>query len=107
MHTYLPETGSTSSSADPYVYNLGADFRIHHGDDIFLFGSDNERVLQVMKTLKGRFEAADLGDAKFLLGMRITSKKHAARNPSFVARNVRENDIGKVRTGHPPPIGNA
>ena len=48
-----------------------------HVDDILLTGSDNEQVLHVNEKLNGRFEAVDLGQAKFFLGMGIHRNVHA------------------------------
>ena len=99
MHTCLLEIGFVSSTADPCAYNLdyGAILLLLYADDISLFGSDDEKVLQVIEMLLDRFESEDLGDAKFFLV--VHTPKRARRYHYFIAGNIRQDDTGNVRDG--------
>ena len=79
MNMYFLDIGLVSSTAVSCAYNLdyGAVLCLLHVDDMLLSGSDDGNVLQVIEKLKDRFETVDLGDAKFLLGMRIHRNVHA------------------------------
>ena len=79
MHTYLLEIGFTPSINDLCAYNLdsGAVLPILYVDDTLLSSSDDSHDLHVIEKLRDRFEAVDLGDAKFLLGVGIHQNVHA------------------------------
>ena len=87
MHTYLLDIGFTPSTADQCVYNLdsGVIVLLFYVDGISLSGSGDEQVSKVIEKLKDRFEAVDLGDAKFLLA---NTPKRVRRNLFFIAGNI-------------------
>ena len=54
-----------------YIFDARKVLNAVYVDDIMLSGSNEEYVLTIIEQPKDRFDTADLGDAKFLLGLGI------------------------------------
>ena len=50
-------------------------------DDILFTGTDEDQVSMTIDQLKKRFDTADLGDAKFLLGIAIRRNVNGTSTP--------------------------
>ena len=98
------EIGFVPSPADPCLYILiaGKMLIVVYVDDIMLSGGDEEYVLTIAEQLEERFDTVDLGDAKFLLGLRIQRNVNAGTillTPDAYAKAV----LDKFRTDDTRP----
>ena len=60
-----------------YIFDARKVLNAVYVDDIMLSGSNEEYVLTIIEQPKDRFDTADLGDAKFLLGLGIQRNVNA------------------------------
>ena len=80
---YLLKIGFVQSTADPclYILNAGEVILLVYVDDILFTGTDEDQVSMTIDQLKKRFDTADLGDAKFLLGIAIRRNVNGTSTP--------------------------
>lgn len=75
MDSYLKKIGFKRSKADNCLYYRGHGESLFlivlYVDDILLISKDNKDIKQVQKELKMQFDMKDLGDAEFIVGMKV------------------------------------
>ena len=73
------ENGYKSNECDKCIYSKSWN-NLHviislYVDDMLIFGSNMHVINETKNMLKSHFDMKDLGEANFILGMKITTKK--------------------------------
>ena len=83
FHKVISEYGFVANDYDHCVYSFrdGSRFMILslYVDDILLMGNDTSMILSLKEWLKTQFEMKDMGEASYILGMKIERDRKARR----------------------------
>jgi hypothetical protein len=71
-------------------------------DDLLLFAREEEELLKVTRALTDRFDIKDLGEVKYILGIRVRKGQDGSIMLSqkyYIEETIREIDLDKITRG--------